>query len=163
MRRLYTVELTSGHYSNGTRPAAIDGTFTDVTLAIEAVSAAATRYFGGGVGTITEDTGVKLDFSNDMRHPVWIVSRQVVVKWVFEADTPRTETVTVDGKEYSRQTTLRERQESRQTRMFAARIRANGYLVESVAEAAEMDDAAEERLDVEDDAVWERMKAEVGR
>ena len=165
MKPLYSVTLTSGFYSNQDRPAAIHGNYTDVHSAIAAVSQAATRYFaqvGGewGGATITSDTGVTLTLDHEMRHPVWIISRQVEVEWLQEVALMEKETVTVDGAEYSREVLRKQNRITKGLQMFAARIRLSGYILDDLRDVARSDNDMDECAEAIADAAWDAMKKE---
>lgn len=165
MKPLYSVTLTSGFYSQQERPAAIDGNYTDVREAIAAVSQVATRYFaqvGGewGGGTIISDTGVKLTLDHEMRHPVWVVSRQIEVKWTRQVTATEKHTVIVDGVEYSRDVEVVKPWMQRGLQMFAARIRLSGYLITDLTDATKTDDAMTELAEAAADAAWDNIKQE---
>lgn len=165
MKPLYSVTLTSGFYSNDSSPAAIDGSYTDVRQAIKAVSQAAERYFGPvggewGSGTIISDTGVKLTLDHEMRHPVWIVSRQIEVEWTREVTATEKQTVIVDGAEYSRDVEVVKPWMQRRLQMFAARIRLGGYLITDLTDATKTDDAMTELAEAAADAAWDNIKQE---
>ncbi len=168
MKRIYSVYLNQGYYSNGNLPAGLGGSYTDLRLAIKVASDVADRYFPSNAaewqgGLIESDTGVVVDVVYEMSTPVWTVSRRIGVAWEHESSEYVNETIKLGCVEYHRSIAVPKKVVTRETRAFEVRIRPDGYLIDehTPADSLRWSEEVEERLSEADSKIWDEMKKEL--